>query len=612
MKSDSKYLFTHLSLATLTGPVLTKELRVASRRKRNYLLRFIYLALMTCFVVLVWFNTVESYKSASYTTSRMAEAGKTIIATIIAFQFLATQIIAVIMLSNSISDEIYHRTLGVLMTTPINSFQIVFGKLTGKLLQIILLLAISLPLLAIVRIFGGVPWDFVVSAACVTFTAVIFAGSLSLLLSISGRRSYAVILKTLFILGTLFGFLPALIEYFLQGTVFISLIPSAFYYPNPFGVMFQITNQMLNPGAFTVQFNWLLHCAIMFTASAFNIALAVKFVRKAALAQAVGQIKHQQAESQIIARILKPKNTSASSNSSALKKNFPSTQDSQPLRSVTGPAIIWKELRTPFIQGGRDYNVIGLIVGCIALLITYFSSAYNQALHEDFTHSTYVIVFVMLALLTNIVLIATSITTEKESRSWPVLLATTQTDWQILLGKAVGAFRRCLVFWLFLGGHLLLFTLVRYIHPIAIVHLAMIFVGIVIFLAGSGLYFSARFKRSTTAVVAHLTLLLILWAGVPTIVALTVGITNISRGNRAMELSAAANPVIQSGVVAHAAAGRLNAHKPITELKYEWGISYNWKALPTTILVFTYMVMYIMLGLLFAWRAKHRIRKNIF
>ncbi|MBN2374865.1 MAG: hypothetical protein JXD22_00590 [Sedimentisphaerales bacterium] len=611
MKSDSKKLITHFSLAALTGPVLTKELRVASRRKRNYLLRFIYLALMTCFVVLVWFNTVESYKSASYATSRMAEAGKTIIATIIAFQFLTTQIIAVIMLSNSISDEIYHRTLGVLMTTPINSFQIVFGKLTGKLLQIILLLAISLPLLAIVRIFGGVPWNFVVSAACVTFTAVIFAGSLSLLLSISGRRSYAVILKTLFILGTLYGFFPALIEYCLQGTVFISLLPSVFYYPNPFGVMIQMIGQMLNPGAFTIQFNWLLHCAIMLTASAFNIALAVKLVRKAALAQAVGQIKHQ-AESQIITRILKPKNTSASSNSSALTKNFPSTQDSQSLRSVTGPAIIWKELRTPFIQGGRDYNAIGLIVGCIALLITYFSSAYNQALDEDFTHSTYVIVFVMLALLTNIVLIATSITTEKESRTWPVLLATTQTDWQILLGKAVGAFRRCLVFWLFLGGHLLLFTLVRYIHPIAIVHLTMIFVGIVIFLAGSGLYFSARFKRSTSAVVAHLTLLLILWAGVPTIVALTLGIANISRGNRAMELSAAANPVIQSGVVAHAAAGLSNAHNPITELKYEWGFRYDWKALPTTILVFTYMVMYIILGLLFAWRAKHRIRKNIF
>jgi len=200
-----------LSPAWLTGPIFDKELRVSSRRRRNYVLRFAYLAILTVFVVLIWNSMVRFQGAAAYRISRMSEAGLAVITTIIMFQFIATQLIALVMLSTSISDEIYNRTLGVLMTTPINSFQIVMGKLFSKLLQIILLLAISLPLLAIVRIFGGVPWDYVLSSLCITLTAVIFAGSLSLYFSIKSRRAYAVILKTLFTLGTIYLFIPIMV-----------------------------------------------------------------------------------------------------------------------------------------------------------------------------------------------------------------------------------------------------------------------------------------------------------------------------------------------------------------------------------------------------------------
>jgi ABC-2 type transport system permease protein len=197
--------------AWLTGPIFDKELRVSSRRRRNYIVRFAYLLLLTVFVVIVWLATVELQpQGAAYQTSRMSVAGMAIVGTIILFQFLALQLIAVIMLSTAISDEIYNRTLGVLMTTPVTSFQIVMGKLFSRLLQLILLLAISLPLLAVVRVFGGVPWRYLVSSLCITLTAVIFAGSLSLYFSIGNPRAYVVILKTVFTLGLLFHFIPAL------------------------------------------------------------------------------------------------------------------------------------------------------------------------------------------------------------------------------------------------------------------------------------------------------------------------------------------------------------------------------------------------------------------
>ena len=135
------------------GPVFTKELRVTSRRLRFHALRLGYLALLAVFVALVWMAQVRWFdvQSTAYNVSRMAQAGKSITAAIVRFQFYTAQLLAVILLSTSISGEIYQRTLGVLMTTPITAFQIVFGKLASKLLQLVILLLVSLPLLAMVR-----------------------------------------------------------------------------------------------------------------------------------------------------------------------------------------------------------------------------------------------------------------------------------------------------------------------------------------------------------------------------------------------------------------------------------------------------------------------------
>ncbi|HOV77803.1 MAG TPA: ABC transporter permease subunit, partial [Sedimentisphaerales bacterium] len=204
-------LLQGLNPLRLAGPIFDKELRVSSRRRRNYSLRFFYIAILAFFVVTVWMSRVDVQGNATVQQSRMAEAGKAIVRTVVLFQFVATQILAVVLLCNAISDEIYHRTLGLLMTTPINSFQIVMGKLLSRLLQLVQLLAITFPILAIVRVLGGVSWGYLFSSMCITLTAAIFAGSVSLLLSINNRRSYVVILQTLFLLASFYFIVPMVI-----------------------------------------------------------------------------------------------------------------------------------------------------------------------------------------------------------------------------------------------------------------------------------------------------------------------------------------------------------------------------------------------------------------
>ena len=57
----------------LRGPLLGKELRVSSRRRRTYLLRAGYLLMLGLYAVLVWQAAVSSLGGA-YQASRTAEA----------------------------------------------------------------------------------------------------------------------------------------------------------------------------------------------------------------------------------------------------------------------------------------------------------------------------------------------------------------------------------------------------------------------------------------------------------------------------------------------------------------------------------------------------------
>jgi len=218
-------------------------------------------------------------------------------------------------------------------------------------------------------------------------------------------------------------------------------------------------------------------------------------------------------------------------------------------------------------------------------------------------------IFVVMGLIFNIVLSATTITSEKESRCWPILLATSLDDWHILLGKAVGAVRRCLPIWFFLAGHVLLFVSIGYIHPIAMVHLAMLVTWIVVLLSGSGLYFSARFKHTTSAVVANFAFALVLWAVIPMLLGLAVTITN---DIDALTAYVSANPVVQAAVIMAGAGGEYNAQAKLSHLSYSWPGSGDVDIGPTTIILLVTMLIYIFAGLLFAWRAKCLFRRNIF
>jgi ABC-2 type transport system permease protein len=492
------------------GPIFDKELRVCSRRRRSYVLRCVYIAALSIFILYAWYaiGGRRGAGSVVYQTSRSAQIGRTVIAYIVWFQFVGAQLIAIVMLSSCISDEIRAGTLAVLMTTPIRSVQIVIGKLLSRLLQLILLLAISLPLLAIVRVFGGVTWAFVLSSVCITLAASVLAGALSLWMSLNYRHAHIVIVVTILFYLVILGALPGLCYVLAVSQFFIfsrEVTQSILALTNPFWAFATANAKFLFQSGVPGFFSWPLHCLITLTLAASVLALSIRRVRKAALGEAFGETAKQRTE-----RTSKKK-----------VRTFTGRTRYQPIRPVTGPPIVWKEMRTAILGRGKEKNVMfALLVGAfvmsvIVILLTGIMGQLNVATRVV----PYLLMsaFYLMTMIRLAVFSAGSITTEKEARTWPILLTTPLADSEIVRGKGVAAFRRNLLlilayFGLICLSYFGLRNLGRddwFTHMLrSLVLSACSIVGAVLFVIGSGVYFGVRLKTTIAAVAATIGLYL--------------------------------------------------------------------------------------------------------
>jgi ABC-type transport system involved in multi-copper enzyme maturation permease subunit len=490
----TNFVTQSLSLSRLAGPVLDKELRVSSRRKRNYFLRFAYVWLLTGFIAFVWFVTtrIGGATSATFQVSRMSVTGIYVTSTIIWFQFIVIQLVAIVMLSNAISDEIYHRTLGLLMTTPISSLQIVIGKLFSKLLQLVLLLAISLPLLAVVRVMGGVPWDCVVSSLCITLTAAIFAGSVSMFFSIFNRHSHSVIVRTVLVCF-LFYIGPLVVMQLLQ---FAYQVRISLYYVSPFIALTYATRNMLTPAFSAPVMSWLLHCAFMLSLSALLLVVSAFCIRKVGLRQATGQAG---IFSSIKERRIADKKLRTSKVLYAASRR---------IRPVKGPPVIWKEIMALWAKNIRVGSIITTILAVLILAAAYGYCAYADLLGSHGTQIAFIIIYFFFGLLRTATSAATSITTEKEAQTWPILLVTPLSEKQIVLEKIIGSCLAGWAFWLLLAAHIAVFSLAGCIPPSAIPALVLLIVSSMLLVSSIGVFFSSCFKRSSISASVNLILFL--------------------------------------------------------------------------------------------------------
>ena len=579
-----------LGLGWLTGPIFSKELRVSSRRRRHYVIRSLYIGVLAVTMFFVWMEMSGYRQMSAYQSGQLAETGRIITMLVAWSQFILCQIVVGVMLSTAISDEIYNKTLGVLMTTPISGLQIVTGKLLSKLLQCILLVGVSLPALAMVRVFGGIPWGYVLSSVCITLSTSVWVGSLSLFFSISQRKAYVVIIQTFLTLAVLFALLPFLVFLFLDEVLRIQKqvwLPF-FFMSNPYGMMGIATEWLMQPRAMasSMMKYWPWHGAILLTGSALLLFWCAVRVRRVALRQIAGD-------------------TDVANKTNRKTKPAEKAHGSWLFRHMGNWPVLWKDLRTPVLGGKTHFRKILIrliLVGILSLV--YIVIGGEGGLDERGTHASMSCIYTILAALLTIVITATCITSEKEARSWPIMLGTAQTDWQILVSKWLAMLRWSLPVWGLLFAHLLVFILCGIIHPVALILSVLVAMGVINLILGTGLYWSARMRRTTTAVVCNFIVPLTLWLVTPVVWVTMVKITHISYNG--LESYMNWNPFFQVASIAEGCTW-ISGNRPNFYLQ-----TTNWHVWTTLCFVVQGCCVYSVIGLGFALRAMHLFRRRVF
>jgi hypothetical protein len=106
-------------------------------------------------------------------------------------QTLMVAVLAPAATAGAISSEREHQTLELLAVTPISSLAIVLGKLLSALAWLFVLILASIPVTALVFVFGGVAPDDMLRAYVVLFATVIGLGSVGIFFSTLTRRTGA-------------------------------------------------------------------------------------------------------------------------------------------------------------------------------------------------------------------------------------------------------------------------------------------------------------------------------------------------------------------------------------------------------------------------------------
>ena len=193
------------------GAVGVKELRGRMRGRRAFVILTLYLVLLAGFGWMVELIMERTYSNglggnASFAT---AAIGQGIFAALLMLETLLVAFLAPMATAGSISLEREKQTLEMLSATPISSFAIVLGKLLSALIYVWLLIAASIPLTAVVFVFGGVAPDDLVRGYLVLVVTAIGFGSFGLFCSSLVKRTQAATAITIFgvlavSIGTLF------------------------------------------------------------------------------------------------------------------------------------------------------------------------------------------------------------------------------------------------------------------------------------------------------------------------------------------------------------------------------------------------------------------------
>ena len=210
----------------LMGPVFRAELLRTARQRRYYVLRLLY-ALVLLFIVSAGYEHLRRSSVGGASVADVARYASQTFISFALFQFVTVLLLIPAVFGGAIADEKQRKTLHYMMASRLSSREIILDKVFGRAAHLVVFVALGLPVVSLLGLFGGISSDSVVVAYLGTFSTAAFAAAMTVLVSTLARRVRDAVL-TSYLLMLIWLLVPPLI--FLFGTI---LRPMLYFWIQP-------------------------------------------------------------------------------------------------------------------------------------------------------------------------------------------------------------------------------------------------------------------------------------------------------------------------------------------------------------------------------------------
>jgi ABC-type transport system involved in multi-copper enzyme maturation permease subunit len=406
------------------GPIFRVEMVGAARRRRYFFLRVVFAALILC---VLWMCVASAY---SYRTQReLSISEQAMIATTFFVSFMWVQMIGILavapaMAVGTIATERERRTIEYLFATDLSNLEIVVGKTIARLLLVGQLLLVSLPILFLFRLLGGIPADLLVASFLIAGSTALAVTALSVCVSVWSKRSKDATIRVYVVLAALL-FVPwvlnALGDFYLSNEWwwydYAAPAFDAIDAVNPLVLMIRYMSNIWAAGA-GFDFGPALRMA------AGHVGLALVLLTLATLA---------------VRRVHLRELSRGERQKRRLFKRFPRWRP-----RIGDQPMIWKEAFAGTAKTRLGIigwlAMIAIVTTVMGFILYWFWYALNHDVPRQFTELLYgMSAFIGSGLLLMAAARSASlITVEKERDTWVSLLSTPLSGGEIIGGKLVG------------------------------------------------------------------------------------------------------------------------------------------------------------------------------
>lgn len=522
------------------GPVFRRELAAASRRTSLYVSRFLFLLLLGGILWIVYLSAVSEtravYSSPASRLQDLQRMAPSLALAVLWVQAIALAFTAPSALSGSFCDERRRKTLDALLTTPLKPWQICLGKLAAGLSSSIILALLAVPILLAIRVYGGIDATSIFAGLALAFSLALLGGTFSMLASIWSRKaSTASFFAFLFLLIAVLG--PLLLVLFIQlSNMGAPPSPSSIRLMNASAISAMISLNFSILGATGgMPFDPIVSCTVASTyhliLSALAFLLSTVLVRRLMLATSDGATA-----TVIVARKPSKKTTNPATPTQPTPDQPTPDQPAQTdlntatdqrlvlppgvrrktSRDVGDTPVLWRELSQPLLK--RPIVGALLLIALCGFCVYLFLALRAERVAAFFITT---LCFSTMLLLQAGTSTTGGISSEREARTWDVLLTTPLTPTAIILGKLAGALRSLWLLPTVIALNIFcLGVLSGSLRGITLLNIALALTGPVLLLCALGVRFSLTSRKSSAASTKNTMVALGLWIGLPLAVSL--------------------------------------------------------------------------------------------